>query len=403
MINVTELQQSIKTAAVTGKLDKQPTSDTRFLTPIIEEEHFLPAGWKVAKLEDLCTYIQRGRMPKYCDDSPYYAVSQKCVQWSGFDLSRTRPYDPEAFEKLGDERWLRPGDILWNSTGTGTAGRCAILSEDDVPAPGVMAADSQVTVIRCGDQLLPDYLYLYISSPLIQDMIDNLISGATNQKHLNLGPIKALDVPLPPLDVQRELAEIAGHVDELVALESEREDLDKWFVQKMESSILAKVKAGDLVDFPDLKHGEVGDYFSLKAGKSIKASEISSQGTYPCYGGNGIRGFVEQYNFEGTYPLIGRQGALCGNLQMARGKFYATEHAVTVKCHEGINVDWAFWALKALNLNQYATATAQPGLAVRNIVKVPLICPSPEAQARTAQLCNQLFESLSAIELVLVQ
>ena len=109
----------------------------------------------------------------------------------------------------------------------------------------------------------------------------------------------------------------------------------------------------------------------MQAGKNISASKINPIQTpecqYPCYGGNGIRGYVANYNREGKYPLIGRQGALCGNIKQVAGKFYATEHAVVVSSYSYISVNWACLFLKALNLNQYATATAQPGLAVSKI------------------------------------
>jgi type I restriction enzyme S subunit len=118
----------------------------------------------------------------------------------------------------------------------------------------------------------------------------------------------------------------------------------------------------------------IGEIFYLQAGKNISASAIYDKGAYPCYGGNGLRGYVSTYNREGHYPLIGRQGALCGNINFADGKFYATEHAVVVETYKMSDSDWAGIFLKTLNLNQYATATAQPGLAVSkiNIVLIPL-------------------------------
>ena len=127
----------------------------------------------------------------------------------------------------------------------------------------------------------------------------------------------------------------------------------------------------------------IGSLFNLQAGKNISSTEISTinyPGSYPCFGGNGVRGYVGNYNREGHYPLIGRQGALCGNINFAKGKFYATEHAVVVESFGGTDVNWAGLFLEALNLNQYATATAQPGLAVANINKLLIPLPSAKEQ-----------------------
>ena len=145
----------------------------------------------------------------------------------------------------------------------------------------------------------------------------------------------------------------------------------------------------------------MGDFFNLQAGKFIQASDIhekSSQYPYPCYGGNGIRGFVSSYNRDGSFPVIGRQGALCGNINYASGKIYATEHAVVVESYGGTNVDWARYLLEGLNLNQYATATAQPGLSVKTINEVLIPIPPAKEQTRIAVCLQASLESVKILE-----
>ena len=140
----------------------------------------------------------------------------------------------------------------------------------------------------------------------------------------------------------------------------------------------------------------------MQAGKNIKAIELkdkSSSNPYPCYGGNGIRGFLNRYSHEGIYPIVGRQGALCGNINIAEGKFYATEHAVVTDYYAETNPYWAAIFLEALNLNKYATATAQPGLAVSNIIEALFpLCPIREQQ-RITQCFNILTEKISIYDI----
>ncbi|MBR4389816.1 MAG: restriction endonuclease subunit S [Prevotella sp.] len=111
---------------------------------------------------------------------------------------------------------------------------------------------------------------------------------------------------------------------------------------------------------------------SLKAGKSIDTSQeipYPSQGYYPCYGGNGLRGYVRDYTHEGTYSIIGRQGALCGNVKIVSGKFHATEHAVVVSPITPTDPYFLYNVLTKANINQYATGVAQPGISVQNVNK----------------------------------
>ena len=138
----------------------------------------------------------------------------------------------------------------------------------------------------------------------------------------------------------------------------------------------------------------IKNIFNLQAGKNIQASQIHDVSTgddYLCYGGNGIRGYVDSYNHDGDYPIIGRQGALCGNINRATGKFYATEHAVCVDTYAGTNISWACLFLAALNLNQYATATAQPGLAVANINEVLIPVPPLPEQSKIVEKISSLM------------
>ena len=147
----------------------------------------------------------------------------------------------------------------------------------------------------------------------------------------------------------------------------------------------------------------IGSIFNLQAGKNIQASEISefpNENLYPCFGGNGVRGYVPFYNHNGDFPIIGRQGALCGCINRATGIFYATEHAVCVDTFANTNVAWACYFLTALNLNQYATATAQPGLAVSNINHVLIPVPPLAEQQRIVDKIEELIPTIKALQIL---
>ena len=146
-------------------------------------------------------------------------------------------------------------------------------------------------------------------------------------------------------------------------------------------------------DIPEnWKWVRLGEIVTLQAGKFISASEIKPEGKpYLCYGGNGVRGYVDLHNREGNFPIIGRQGALCGNINYAEGVFYATEHAVTVDTYAGTSTHLVVHFLRALNLNQYATATAQPGLSVEKVNSVLFPLPPLAEQERIVAKLEELL------------
>ncbi|ADB47535.1 restriction endonuclease subunit S [Acidaminococcus fermentans DSM 20731] len=120
----------------------------------------------------------------------------------------------------------------------------------------------------------------------------------------------------------------------------------------------------------------------FKSGKGIKANEIEARGTYPVYGGNGLRGYAEQYNHDGEYALIGRQGALCGNMTFSMGKAYFTEHAVAVKANEINDTKFLYYILCNMNLGQYSGQSAQPGLAVNKLIALKAFVPGKQEQLK---------------------
>ena len=136
------------------------------------------------------------------------------------------------------------------------------------------------------------------------------------------------------------------------------------------------------------KLGEVSSEF--KSGEFIQADCIKLEGDYPVYGGNGLRGYTDCYNHDGEYALIGRQGALCGNMNYSSGKAYFTEHAVAVKANTSNNTRFLYYLLETMNLGQYSGQSAQPGLAVGNLIELETRFPKKEEQARIGTFFRHL-------------
>ncbi|HWV16758.1 MAG TPA: restriction endonuclease subunit S [Cellvibrio sp.] len=126
----------------------------------------------------------------------------------------------------------------------------------------------------------------------------------------------------------------------------------------------------------------------LRSGDAIVSEQIEAEGEYPVFGGNGLRGYTNNYTHEGRYILIGRQGALCGNINYGDGKFWASEHAVVVYPFLPVHTKWLGETLRAMNLNQYNVSAAQPGLAVANITCLKIPFPTYSEQVAIASFLD---------------
>ncbi len=157
-----------------------------------------------------------------------------------------------------------------------------------------------------------------------------------------------------------------------------------------------------IINSKGLETKELNEVLVLKAGDFTAASDISVEPTeiniYPCYGGNGIRGYVAEYNQEGEYSLVGRQGALSGNVQYATGKFKNTEHALLVKPIIQMNSIWLNQLLLNLDLKRYQTGAAQPGLSVKNLQEIHIIMVPIDEQRQFAEFVKHIDKSKSAVK-----
>jgi type I restriction enzyme, S subunit len=181
------------------------------LPPIDEHVGFdVPPNWRWTRLGFVTSYIQRGKSPKYAASDGAPVVSQKCVQWTGLDLTVAKQITLESLADYEPIRFLHDGDLLWNSTGTGTIGRVIRL----VQPPEKLVCDSHVTVVRCLE-VDPEYIRTWLRSDQVYAFIEDRAAGSTNQVELTAQMATNQVVPLPPLPEQRR---IVAKVDELMAL-----------------------------------------------------------------------------------------------------------------------------------------------------------------------------------------
>ena len=263
-----------------------------------------------------------------------------------------------------------------------------------------VTADNRIATSSDVDTLLNKYLYYWMMTQ--SDIIDSFYRGS-GLKHPSMKDVLDMKIPVPPIEVQNEIVRILDNFTELTA--ELTADLTAELTARKKQYEYYRKQA--LCFDGNTPMERLGDTCLMKSGKAIKATFISETQSktnqYKCYGGNGVRGFVSELSHQGEYPIIGRQGALCGNINYAVGDFYATEHAVVVKSLGKYIPRFLFYLLTAMNLNQYKSQGAQPGLAVGNIENLLAPVPSIKKQEyivnlldRFDTLCNDISTGLPA-------
>ena len=167
----------------------------------------IPSNWAWVRLDDICSFIHRGKSPKYSPIKKYPVVAQKCNQWAGFSIEKAKFIEPKSITSYNDEYFLQDRDLMWNSTGLGTLGRMAIYYTILNPYE-LAVADSHVTVIRpYKTHIVSEYLYYYFASNTVQSVIEDKSDGSTKQKELATKTVKSYLVPLPPFVEQLRIVQ----------------------------------------------------------------------------------------------------------------------------------------------------------------------------------------------------
>lgn len=248
--------------------------------------------------------------------------------------------------------------------------------------PFVRGADGTQLLKTNQNVLITKFFYYYLS-------LIKIYNSEKYERHFKY--LKTIQIPLPPLDIQQNI------VDECEAIDNEMQT----------AKSIVEDKKNQIAEIMENVQGEMkklNEICEMKAGKFVSANEIYDEqleDSFPCFGGNGLRGYTKDFTHDGVYPLIGRQGALCGNVCLATGKFHATEHAVAVTPKEGINVYWLRYKLEHMNLNQYATGTAQPGLSVNKILEVSCSVPPLAEQQRIVEQITALEQQIAAAKKII--
>ena len=175
----------------------------------------IPVNWAWVRLDDICSFIHRGKSPKYSPIKKYPVVAQKCNQWVGFSIEKAKFIEPQSITSYNSEYFLQDRDLMWNSTGLGTLGRMAIYYKRLNPYE-LAVVDSHVTVIRPYKQyVVSEYLYYYFASNTVQSVIEDKSDGSTKQKELSTKTVKSYLVPLPPMEEQKRIVEKVKELTQL--------------------------------------------------------------------------------------------------------------------------------------------------------------------------------------------
>jgi type I restriction enzyme S subunit len=371
----------------------------------------IPARWRIERLKfvarpqasNVDKHSKDDEIPvRLCNYTDVYNNAQITADMDFMEATATQA-EIEKFTLTDDEVIITKDSESWEDIAVPTHVPKAI--------EGVLCGYHLTQIRPDKERLDGRYLYYQLCSAALNRQFQVKANGVT-RFGLPAYHIDNAETIVPPIEDQRR---IAGFLDEktakIDALISRKAELINA-LNEQRSALIERavtlglgrerhVEAAELGWIDRIPSGwsvkRIKHLANLKSGEAITALEMFDDGEFPVYGGNGLRGRFDQYTHEGDLVLIGRQGALCGNINYASGRFWASEHAVVANPVADFNTVWFGELLRTMNLNQYSVSAAQPGLSVDNIARLFIPVPPLSEQNEIAEYITSETKGIQEI------
>jgi type I restriction enzyme S subunit len=357
----------------------------------------IPAHWPTRRAKWLFTKMERPVRPE--DETV------TCFRDGVVTLRRNRRTTgfTESLKEIGYQG-VRKGDLVIHAMDA-FAGAVGVSDSDGKGTPVYLVCKPKAGIVA-------EYYARVVREMASTQYIAALAKGIRQRStDFRYATFAAEGVPVPPPDEQKAisgfLVSFERRVNRLIRTKQRLIAL----LNEQKQAIIQRAVTGGMDRTVPRKHsgvdwlGDVPAHWEivplkriarLKSGDAITALQFKDGGIYPVYGGNGIRGYADAYTHEGEYVLIGRQGALCGNINYAHGRFWASEHALVAALADEHDLVWFGELVRIMNLNQYSQSAAQPGLSVERIQRIRAPLPPPSEQKAIASYLRDETKGLNA-------
>ena len=319
---------------------------------------------------------------------------------NGFIMQSEKYSRDNAGQSLKKYILLKQGELAYNHGASKAKqfGCCYELTEPEARIPYVYHC------FKINNHEYTPFIAMALNNAKMDKQLKRLVSSSVRMDgllNISFEDYMSVTIHLPSPSEQKHIADFLQKIDERIAAQEKL----LASLKKYKRGAIAHILSGKSKEFSSASswmQETLGDLCSeFRSGRNISSSLIHETGDYPVYGGNGIRGYCDRYSHEGEYVVIGRQGALCGNVRIIQGQNYLSEHAIAVRANADNDTGFLLYLLDFMKLGQYSDQGAQPGLAVNKLLRLKCTVPDKNAQSKIASFLSRLDSQISNQEKML--
>lgn len=345
-------------------------------------------GWEYKKLGEVGTFLRGKNILK----SDFVEKGLPCIHYgqihTKFGISTDTHLTETSQEVYNKAIIASKNDVLIAITSEDLEGSCkatAWLGDYDV------AVSAHAAVFK--HNLNPKYIVYYLKS---QSFYIEKSKYARGFKVMEIKPtdIAKIPIPIPPKSTQLAIVSELDKINELIRLKKEQlKDFDN-----LAQSLFYEMFGDPVENEKGWEVKKLGEVYKMKSGDSLSTKSFE-EGDIPVYGGNGISGYHNKYNKDGSYIIIGRVGVYCGNVRIVKGRFWLTDNAFELLYdNSSQNEVFVCSLLTHLNLRQYANAAAQPVISNNTLKHVSIPLPPLPLQHLFAHRIDQIEHQKAEVQ-----
>ena len=351
-------------------------------------------GWEYKKLGDICNVINglwTGKKEPFINVAVIRNTnfSKDCQ----LNLENVAYIDVEA--KQFASRKLLCGDIIIEKSGGSEkqpVGRPILFNISE----GDYSFSNFTSTLRIKEdaKVESSFLHKCLYASYLKGETLKLESKTTGLHNLNMKGYLRLNIPLPPKSTQLAIVSELDKINELIRLKKEQlKDFDN-----LAQSLFYEMFGDPVENEKGWEVKKLGEVYKMKSGDSLSTKSFE-EGDIPVYGGNGISGYHNKYNKDGSYIIIGRVGVYCGNVRIVKGRFWLTDNAFELLYdNSSQNEVFVCSLLTHLNLRQYANAAAQPVISNNTLKHVSIPLPPLPLQHLFAHRIDQIEHQKAEVQ-----
>ena len=343
--------------------------------------------WKVFKAEELFQNITDKNHP----DETVLTIIQGKGTLPREQAGRNIHYDDAS---LSNYKKVEQGDFIIHLRSF--EGGLEMANEAGIVSPAY-------TILRCKRPHSSLFYDAYFhTDEFINHNLSKSVEGIRDGRQISYEAFKWLGIPYCEPTEQEKISNLFAALNERIAKQRDLIEALKKYKRGAVAHILSGKSVAFAVTSSWTEHTLSELCSEFRSGRNISATLIHQTGNFPVYGGNGIRGYCNQYSHDGEYVVVGRQGALCGNVRLIQGKNYLSEHAIAVQANEANETKFLLYLLDYMKLGQYSDQGAQPGLAVNKLLRLKCMVPDKQTQIKIASFLMSFDFQISTQERMLM-